>query len=68
MYFEEEERNVLVKKNEKDEEEEEEEEHTWRTKDCAHPLVQVIAFRSRATVRRWFQTDFRQFLLDAFCR
>jgi len=71
MYFEEEERNVLVKKNEKDEEEEEEEEEeerTWRTKDCAHPLVQVIAFRSRATVRRWFQTDFRQFLLDAFCR
>jgi len=67
MYFEEEERNVLVKKNEKGEEEEEEE-HTWRTKDCAHPLVQVIAFRSRATVRRWFQTDFRQFLLDAFCR
>jgi len=73
MYFEEEEerkKRVGEKKNEKDEEEEEEEERarTWRTKDCAHPLVQVIAFRSRATVRRWFQTDFRQFLLDAFCR
>ena len=76
MYFEEEEerkKRVGEKKNEKDEEEEEEEEEeerarTWRTKDCAHPLVQVIAFRSRATVRRWFQTDFRQFLLDAFCR
>lgn len=70
MYFEEEERNVLVKKKRKKEDKEEEEERarTWRTKDCAHPLVQVIAFRSRATVRRWFQTDFRQFLLDAFCR
>lgn len=73
MYFEEEEeeRNVLVKKKKRkkeDKEEEEERARTWRTKDCAHPLVQVIAFRSRATVRRWFQTDFRQFLLDAFCR
>jgi hypothetical protein len=41
---------------------------TWRTHDCAHPLVQVIAFRSSAAVRRWFQTDFCELLLDALGR